>query len=167
MRDLNNWTGIGRLGKAPEAKYLANGDCVVNFSIACSDDYKNKQGEDIQKTNWINIVAFRKLGEIIAKYCDKGSQVFVSGKQQTRKWQAKDGSDRYSTEIVADNVQFLGKSEAQTQHQATGQVAVKHNAGWNPDVGGAADIQSNGAQGNAAGQAIPEPEFIDDQDIPF
>ena len=106
MRDLNQCNFIGRIGKDPEAKYMPNGDAVVNFSIACNDDYK-KDGAKVEKTNWINIVAFRQLGELVDKYCNKGSKVFVSGKQQTRKWQAQDGTDRYSTEIVAMDVQFL------------------------------------------------------------
>ncbi|MCP4493114.1 MAG: single-stranded DNA-binding protein [Gammaproteobacteria bacterium] len=111
MRDLNCCHFIGRLGSSPEATYLPNGDVVVNFSIACSDDYKDKDRNNVERTNWIRIVAFRNLGELVHKYCIKGSQVFVSGKQRTKKWTNKNGDDQYTTEIVADNVQFLGKKD--------------------------------------------------------
>ncbi len=111
MRDLNCCHFIGRLGRSPEATYLPNGDIVVNFSIACSDDYKDKDRNSVERTNWIRIVAFRNLGDLVHKYCVKGSQVFVSGKQRTKKWTNKNGDDQYTTEIVADNVQFLGKKD--------------------------------------------------------
>ena len=101
--DLNQCNFIGRLGKDPEARYLAGGDQVVNFSIAVGWKGKDKDGVD-----WVNIVAFGKLAEICAKYLTKGSQVFISGKFKTDKYQDKDGNDRHSTKIVADNMQMLG-----------------------------------------------------------
>ena len=101
--DLNQCNFIGRLGKDPEARYLTNGDQVVNFSLAVGWKGKDKEG-----TEWINIVAFGKLAEICGKYLTKGSQVFISGKFKTDKYQDKDGNDRYSTKIVADNMQMLG-----------------------------------------------------------
>jgi len=115
-RSLNQCNFIGNLGKDPTFKAMPNGDAVVNFSIACSDDFKSN-GERVEKTNWINIVCFRKLGELVNTYCKKGSKVFVSGKQQTRMWQAEDGSKRYSTEIVANDVQYLDpKPEGNQEH---------------------------------------------------
>lgn len=101
--DLNQCNFIGRLGKDPEARYLNNGDQVVNFSIAVGWKGKDKDG-----TEWVKIVAFGKLAEICAQYLKKGSQVFVSGKFKTDKYQDKDGNDRYSTKIVAENMQMLG-----------------------------------------------------------
>jgi single-strand DNA-binding protein len=108
-RDLNRWTGIGRLGRDPETKYMTNGDAVVNFSIACGADYKDKSGDKVERTEWVNCVAYRKTAEIIGEYCAKGKQVYVEGRMQTRKWQDKEtGSDRYTTEIVVENIQLLG-----------------------------------------------------------
>lgn len=107
-KDLNQCNFIGRLGKQVEIKFTAGGAAVANFSIACSDNYKDKQGQKVEQTNWINIVVFGKLAEICGEYLKKGSQVFISGKQVTRKWQDQSGQDRYSTEIVADTMQMLG-----------------------------------------------------------
>ncbi len=107
-KDLNQCNFIGRIGKDVDCKYMPNGNAVVNFSIACSDDYKNKStGEKVEKTNWINIVAFDRLAEIITEYCTKGSKVFISGKQTTRKWQDQSGNNRYTTEIIANDLQML------------------------------------------------------------
>jgi len=108
-KDLNQCNFIGRLGKDVDTKYTVSGSAVANISIACSDDYKDKNtGEKISKTNWINIVMFGKLAEISAQYLTKGSQVFISGMFVTRKWQDKGGTDHYSTEIIANNMQMLG-----------------------------------------------------------
>lgn len=114
-RDLNRWTGIGRLGKDPELKYMPNGDAVVNFSIACGDDYKDQQGELVSRTEWVNIVAFKRLAEICGQYLLKGSQVYCEGKLRTRKYQTKDGADRYVTEVVIQELQMLGSKPAGEQ----------------------------------------------------
>jgi single-strand DNA-binding protein len=120
-KDLNQCNFIGRLGKDVEVKYTPSGSAVVNFSIACSDDYKDKSGQKVEQTNWINVVAFGKLAEIIGQYLAKGSQVHISGKQVTRKWQDKDGHDRYTTEIVANEMQMLGGRSGADNGQGTQQ----------------------------------------------
>jgi len=108
-RGVNKVTIIGNMGKDPESKYLPSGDCVVNFSLATSESWKDKaSGEKIEKTEWHNCVAFRRVAEIIAEYCRKGSQVYVEGKLETRKWQDKEGNDRYTTEINVRDMQLLG-----------------------------------------------------------
>jgi single-strand DNA-binding protein len=107
-KDLNLCQFIGRLGKDPEIRHTADGKAVGNFSIACGDDYKRKSGEKVEQTNWINIVVWDRLAEICGEYLKKGSQVYISGKQTTRKWDDKDGNTRYSTEIVASELQMLG-----------------------------------------------------------
>lgn len=112
MSDLNKVMIIGRLGKDPETRYMPNGKAVANFSIATSEKW-TKDGEKHERTEWHNIVAFDKLGEIVGKYLTKGSQVFIEGKLQTRKWQDKEGNDRYSTEIVASQMQMLGSRPQQ------------------------------------------------------
>ncbi len=99
---------VGRLGKDPETRYMTNGEAVTNFSLATSETWKDKSGEKQEKTEWHNCVAYRKLAEIIAEYVKKGSQIYVEGKLQTRKWQTKEGQDRYTTEIIVDQMQMLG-----------------------------------------------------------
>lgn len=116
MSDLNRVMLIGRLGRDPESRYMPNGKAVVNFSIATSERWK-KDGEAQERTEWHNIVAFEKLAEIIAQHLRKGSQVFVEGKLQTRKWQDKEGKDRYSTEIVASSMQMLGSRPQQERQE--------------------------------------------------
>ena len=110
-KDLNLCQFIGRLGKEPTIRYTSGGKAIASFSIACSDDYKDKQGNKVEQTNWINIVAFDKLAEIIERYVNKGSQVYVSGKFTVRKWQGSNGQDRYTTEIVANELQLLGGNQ--------------------------------------------------------
>lgn len=105
--DLNNCQFIGRLGKEPEMKYLQSGDAVCNFSIAVGWKAKDKEG-----TEWVNITAFGKLGEVCGQYLHKGSQVFVQGRFKTDKYTDKAGVEKYSTKIQADKIQFLGKNEA-------------------------------------------------------
>jgi len=103
---LNDCHFIGRLGRDVETTFLPAGDMVAKFSIAIDESYK-KAGEKVQKTEWINIVAFKKLTEICGQYLHKGSLVYVSGKMQTRKWQDKEGVTKYATEIIANSMQML------------------------------------------------------------
>ena len=122
-KDLNLCQFIGRLGKPPEVKQIANGETVANFSIACGDDYKKKSGEKVEQTNWVNIVVWGRLAEICGQYLDKGSQIYIAGKQVTRKWQDKEGNNRYTTEIVASEMQMLGSRSENQSGQTTGQPA--------------------------------------------
>ncbi|MCP5003296.1 MAG: single-stranded DNA-binding protein [Planctomycetes bacterium] len=129
-KDLNQCNFIGRLGRDIEIKYSASGSVIANFSIACGDDYKDKQGLKVEQTNWVNVACFGKLGEICGKYLKKGSQVYISGKQVTRKWQDQSGNDRYSTEIVANEMQMLGgRPDNQGQQPAPNTPAVGSNQG--------------------------------------
>ena len=106
--DLNRCEFIGRLGKAVETKYMSDGKAVTNFSIAVGNSWKSKDGEKQESTEWINLVAYDKLAEICSQYLAKGSQVYVSGKMKTRKWQDKEGKDRYTTEIIVNELQMIG-----------------------------------------------------------
>jgi len=101
--DLNLCQFIGRLGKDPEKRYTSGGDAVANLSIACG--WKTKSGDGVE---WVSVVAFGKLAEIIAEYLRKGSQVYLSGRYRTRRWQDQNGQDRYTTEIIANEMQMLG-----------------------------------------------------------
>lgn len=111
--DLNLCQFIGHLGKDCETRYLPSGDAVANFSIAC-----NWKGKDSEGVEWVRLTAFGKLAEICAEYLKKGSQVYVSGRMRTRKYQDREGNDRYSTEIVADRMQMLGgKQEGEPERK--------------------------------------------------
>jgi single-strand DNA-binding protein len=107
-KDLNLCQFIGRLGKDVEMRYTSDGKAVANLSIACGESWKDKTGAKQERTEWIRVVAFGKLAEIMGEYLSKGSQVYISGRMTTRKWQDQSGQDRYSTEIVADQLQMLG-----------------------------------------------------------
>lgn len=116
--DLNQCQFIGRLGQDPEMRYMPSGDAVASFSVACGEKWKDKQGQPQERTEWVNCTAFGKLAEIIGEYLKKGSQVFVSGKMKTEKYQAQDGTDRYSTKIIVQNMQMLGsRDQGQNQQQ--------------------------------------------------
>jgi len=136
MKNLNRWQGIGRLGQDPEQKSTPNGQTVVNFSMACQDDYKDKSGEKIERTEWVRVVMWGQGAEIFAKYATKGSKVYVEGKLTTRKWQDKDGTDRYTTEVNASNFEFLGgKNDSGDSGHAKPQAAKNYtNAAGQPDV---------------------------------
>ncbi len=99
---------VGRLGKDPETRYMTNGEAVTNATLATSENWKDKSGEKQEKTEWHNLVFYRRLAEIAGEYLKKGSQVYVEGKLQTRKWQDKEGKDRYTTEIIVNEMQMLG-----------------------------------------------------------
>ena len=109
MASVNKVILVGNLGADPEMRYLQNGDAVCNIKIATSESWKDKQtGEKKETTEWHRVVFFRQLAEIAGKYLKKGSSVYVEGKITTRKWQDKDGTDRYTTEITGNEMKMLG-----------------------------------------------------------
>jgi single-strand DNA-binding protein len=108
-RGVNKVIVIGNLGQDPETRYMPSGSAVTNLRIATNESWKDKQtGEQKDRTEWHSVAMFGKLAEIAAEYLRKGSQVYIEGKLRTRKWQDKSGNDRYTTEIVADEMQMLG-----------------------------------------------------------
>jgi single-strand DNA-binding protein len=111
---VNKFIGIGHLGKDPELRFLNSGKAVCNFSIAMSEQWM-KEGQKQEKTEWVNIVTFDKLAENCSQYLQKGRQVYVEGKLQTRSYDDKEGNKRYVTEIVAQNVKFLGGNPSAQQ----------------------------------------------------
>jgi single-strand DNA-binding protein len=108
MSALNKVMLIGYLGKAPELKQLNAGNSVVNFSLGINKKWKDKSGEAQEKTEWVKIVAFGKKAEVLAKYLDKGSLIYIEGEIQTRSWEDNDGNKKYATEILVGDFQFLG-----------------------------------------------------------
>ena len=108
MAGVNKVILVGNLGKDPEVRYLDSGVAVANFSLATTENYKNKEGERVSQTEWHNVVLWRGLAEVAEKWLKKGSSVYIEGKIRTRKWEDKDGNTRYSTEILGDNMTMLG-----------------------------------------------------------
>ena len=145
---LNKVTIIGNLGNDPEIRRMASGGAIANFTVATSERWKDKHtGESKEKTEWHRVTAFGKLAEIIERYVRKGLQVYVEGSLQTRKWQDKQGNDRYTTEINAKELKMLGEKTSATSPIRTAN-------------------QNNVAQ--PLSQPVPQPnQGFNDDDIPF
>jgi single-strand DNA-binding protein len=150
MASLNKVMLIGNLGKDPEVRYTASGQAVAGFSLATSEKYKDKSGEWVDKTEWHNITLWGKLAEIAKEYLTKGKTVYIEGRLQTRKWQDRDGRDRYTTEIVGDKMQMLG---ARGEGGGGGGGGGRSGGRPSDDFGGA--------------PAYEDPVFNPDDDIPF
>src|SRR5664279_760978 len=117
MASLNKVMLIGNLGKDPEVRFTASGQAVASFSLATSEKFKGKNGEWEERTEWHNITLWGKLAEIAGEYLAKGKTVFIEGRLQTRKWQDRDGKDRFTTEIVGEKMQMLSRKEGNAQHE--------------------------------------------------
>jgi len=121
---LNKVMLIGNLGKDPETRYTADGTLIVNFSVATTENYKDKQGNKQQKTEWHSIVAFGKLAEICAKYLVKGSKTYLEGKLSTKAWEDKDGVKRSTTQVILSDMKMLDGKKAEKQGQDAPQEDV-------------------------------------------
>ena len=118
MASLNLCQFIGNVGNK-DSRFMTNGDQVVNLSIACNESYKDNSGESVEKTEWVKVVFYKNLASIVDKYVEKGKQIYISGRLQTRKWTDKQGAEHYTTEIIADTMKMLGKrdkAEAKTSN---------------------------------------------------
>lgn len=116
QRGVNKVILVGNLGSDPEVRYMPNGNAVANLNLATSESWKDQQGQLQERTEWHRLVMYRRLAEIAAEYLKKGAQIYVEGKLQTRKWQDQQGQDRYTTEILVDQMQMLGgRSDSGTQ----------------------------------------------------
>ena len=155
-RGINKVIIVGNCGQDPETRYLPSGSAVTNISLATSEAWKDKNtGEQQERTEWHRVVFFNRLGEVAGEYLKKGSKVYVEGSLRTRKWQGQDGSDRYSTEIVASEMQMLDSRQSDL-----------------PDSQQSAAVPSSVAQPSAQGtqnegQAFQQPGGLDSDDIPF
>lgn len=156
MASVNKVILVGNLGRDPETRYTTSGDAVTNIRVATTDTWKDKNGDKQEKTEWHTVVFFGRQAEIAGEYLKKGRQVYIEGRLQTRKWQDKEGQDRYSTEIVADRMQMLGSREGSGAPVTT--EAAEPNAAAEPRSGG------GGKRGGA-----PAKKNVDDldDDIPF
>lgn len=133
---LNKAIIIGRLGKDPTLKHLPSGDAVASFGVATNDNYKDKEGNIVENTDWHNVSAFGKLAEICGQYLKQGSLVYVEGKLKTRKYTTKDGIEKTATEIKAESMQMLGDKKEATvsQTETHGREAVVPNLNQQDDL---------------------------------
>ncbi|MCG6200540.1 single-stranded DNA-binding protein [Psychromonas antarctica] len=129
-RSINKVILIGNLGKDPEMRYMPNGNAVANLAIATTESWKDKQtGERKDKTEWHRLTVFNRLGEMCGEYLKKGAKIYVEGKLQTRKWQGQDGQDRFTTEVVVDEIQMMdSRNPAQGQGQFQANSAAQNSA---------------------------------------
>ena len=171
MASVNKVILVGNLGKDPETRYMPDGAAVTNFSIATTDQWKDKSGEKQEKTEWHRISTFQRLAEIAGEYLKKGSQVYIEGRLQTRKWTDKDGVEKYTTEIIADKMQMLGSRQGMGGDGGDG--GGSSGGGRGPSSGGDYPRGSSGSAGGAAKPAGPAKagaaaKFDDfEDDIPF
>ena len=159
MASVNKVILVGNLGRDPETRYTTNGDAVTNIRVATTDTWKDKNGEKQEKTEWHTVVFFGRQAEIAGEYLKKGRQVYIEGRLQTRKWQDKEGQDRYTTEIVADRMQMLGSREG----GGGGAASVP------ADPGEREPVAAGAGGGGRKGAAAPAEKNVDDldDDIPF
>ena len=157
MASVNKVILIGNLGRDPETRYMPDGGAITNISVATTETWKDKAGEKQEKTEWHRVAFFGKLAEIAGEYLKKGSQVYVEGRLRTRKWQDKEGQDRYTTEIVGDRMQMLGSrsGSGEPRGEMRGDAPPAEGKGAEP-------------KGAAAGAKKPAGKFDDlEDDIPF
>ncbi len=127
---------IGRLGKDPEVRYTSSGGAVTNFNMATNESWTDKSGQKQEKTEWHKIVVWGKMGELCGQYLSKGRQAYVEGRLQTREWQDKEGQKRYTTEIVAMNVQFLGGPGGEKSAAGDSSFAPSQGSDFEPPAAG-------------------------------
>jgi single-strand DNA-binding protein len=158
-RGVNKVILIGNLGSDPEVRYMPSGDAIANVNIATSDSWKDKQtGENQERTEWHRVVFFKRLAEIAGEYLRKGSKVYIEGRLQTRKWQGQDGQERYTTEIVASDMQMLdSRSGGSASFEPREPRQQARSQGSSAASGG----------GQQATQPAPSLDKDFDDDIPF
>ncbi len=163
---LNKVTLIGNLGADPEVRYMPSGGAVTTIRLATTRRWKDKQsGEKKESTEWHRVVFFNRLAEVAGEYLKKGSQVYVEGHLRTQKWQAQDGQDRYTTEILADEMHMLGSRSGGTGSFGGDQPAAGYSA---PSSKPAYPSQAPGQQNNSGSMPPSPPAYDDfDDDIPF
>ena len=153
-RGINKAIIVGNLGRDPEVRYTANGNAIANITVATTESWKDKQsGERQEKTEWHRVVFFGRLAEVAGEYLKKGAQVYIEGRLQTRKWEDKSGQERYTTEIVANEMQMLGS-------RGEGTTGTSDD-----DYSGAARSATDSSGSGASGASGGDPDL--DDDIPF
>jgi single-strand DNA-binding protein len=146
---------VGNVGKDPETRYLEGGTAVCSFPLATSETYRNRDGERVTNTEWHNVVLWRGLAEVAEKYVRKGSQLFIEGRIRTRSWDDRDGNKRYTTEIVGDNMQMLGRraDDAGPQAEVPGSApAQQESPGASQGMQGSPSPSGSGGESGAGGE---------------
>ena len=191
-KGVNKVILVGNLGNDPEVRYMPNGNAVANLSLATSESWKDQQGQVQERTEWHRLTMYRRLAEIAGEYLKKGSQIYVEGKLQTRKWQDQQGQDKYTTEIIVDQMQMLGgrggeggggnggyqrpqnnqggynQAPAQGGYNQAAQQGGGQQGGYNQNQGGGYNqAPQGGNQGQPKNPPMAEPDFDFDDDIPF
>ncbi len=191
-KGVNKVILVGNLGNDPEVRYMPNGNAVANLSLATSESWKDQQGQVQERTEWHRLTMYRRLAEIAGEYLKKGSQIYVEGKLQTRKWQDQQGQDKYTTEIIVDQMQMLGGrnnngggnqggyNQGNNQNQGgynqgnNQNQGVGNQGGYNQNQGGnngggnqGGGNQNQGGQNAGKNPPMAEPDFDFDDDIPF
>ncbi|WP_334058631.1 single-stranded DNA-binding protein [Alteromonas sp. S005] len=191
-KGVNKVILVGNLGNDPEVRYMPNGNAVANLSLATSESWKDQQGQVQERTEWHRLTMYRRLAEIAGEYLKKGSQIYVEGKLQTRKWQDQQGQDKYTTEIIVDQMQMLGgrggeggggnggyqrpqnnqggynQAPAQGGYNQAPQQGGGQQGGYNQNQGGGYNqAPQGGNQGQPKNPPMAEPDFDFDDDIPF
>lgn len=169
MASLNKVILIGHLGKDPETRYIPNGDAVTNITLATTDTWKDKNGEKQEKTEWHRVTFYRKLAEIAGEYLKKGRMVYVEGRLETRKWQDKEGHDRYTTEIIASDMKMLSSRSEGGNSFEGGDRSSGASSGGSRDSGRDGGRDGGGSGGSSAKPANKKSNDFDDfeDDIPF
>ncbi len=167
MASVNKVILVGNLGRDPETRYMPDGAAITNFSIATTEQWKDKSGEKQEKTEWHRISTFQRLAEIAGEYLKKGSQVYIEGRLQTRKWTDKDGVEKFTTEIIADKMQMLGSRQGMGGDSEGGSGGGNRGSSGGGDYPRSAGSSASGAKPAAAakGGAAKFDDFEDD--IPF
>ena len=153
---INKVILIGNLGQNPEVKHSASGQAICNLSIATNESWTDKNGQKQEKTEWHRVVVFGKLAEICGQYLQKGRQAYIEGKLQTRSWQDKDNQTRYTTEVVAQSVQFLG-----------GNAGAGRSAGPSADYGNTSYASSPSQSGGYGATSFQSEPTFTEEDVPF
>jgi single-strand DNA-binding protein len=178
-RGVNKVILIGNLGQEPELRYTGSGTAVCNMRLATNESYTNRDGEEVQKTEWHNVVAWGRLGEICNEYLDKGSQVYFEGSLQTRSWEDRDGNTRYTTEVKAQEMMFLDSNRQGAPGDGFDQGYEDEDfdqrppqqqpagAGTPGGQGGQQSQQSGGSSGGSGGGGGDEETFEPDDELPF
>lgn len=173
-KGVNKVILVGNLGNDPEVRYMPNGNAVANLSLATSESWKDQHGQMQERTEWHRITMYKRLAEIAGEYLVKGSQIYTEGKLQTRKWQDQQGQDRYTTEIIVEQMQMLGGRQGGAQNNSNFQRPNNpgsNQAGHRPNNSNAPHGNGTANHGNSQGgnpKAPPmiEPDFDFDDDIP-
>ena len=158
-KGVNKVILVGNLGNDPEVRYMPNGNAVANLSLATSESWKDQQGQVQERTEWHRLTMYKRLAEIAGEYLKQGSQIYVEGKLQTRKWQDQQGQDKYTTEIIVDQMQMLGGRAQSSESNNGGYQRSSRSSGGNNN--------SNKPPAQPKTPPMAEPDFDFDDDLPF